>query len=44
MERRKELKYCPWCGNELPPYEEWKFVLCPECEEEVKRSEQEDLE
>ena len=27
---------CGWCGNELPPYNIWKWCLCPSCDAEVK--------
>ena len=28
-------EWCGWCGAELPPYELWKYVLCPKCWESI---------
>lgn len=30
--------WCAWCGAELPPYKEWKYVLCPKCEQSANKN------
>jgi len=29
--KEEPVRDCGWCGEELPPYSEWKWVLCPKC-------------
>ena len=33
-ENDRIINFCGWCGDYLPPYKDWKWCLCPKCNEE----------
>jgi len=35
--------FCAWCGIELPPYKEWPYVLCKNCDVKEEMGELEEI-
>lgn len=41
--RNPEVNNCGYCHKALPPYSEWKWVLCPSCKKEADSSKDEQI-
>jgi len=36
VHKMTDINFCGFCGEELPPYNIWKWCLCPKCEKSTQ--------